>query len=178
MAKLIVDFTKAESGGRVRIPEGDYRAEVTGVKAGESKAGNQMLIWEFTISDGKHKGKKFKDYTTLNVEAAWKLKGILENLGLSVPMKRLDITPLIRKVKGKELGITVTDDEYEGKISSKISDYIDLETLEEVDTEDEEDEDEDEEEEEKPKAKKKKGKKKKKEEDEDEIEDMDLDDIG
>ena len=68
MAKeLVVDFKGVESGGGggARVPEDDYRARVTGVKAGESKSsGNPMLTWEFTIVKGKQKGKKLKDYTT------------------------------------------------------------------------------------------------------------------
>lgn len=199
MAKLVADFKGVDSGGgRVRIPEGDYRAKVKEVKVGTSKEGNTMLIWTFEISEGKCKGKSFKDYTTLGANALWKLKGLLETLGVKVPSSKVDLTPVIKKVRGKELGITVQDDEYEGKISSKIADYIDLETLEDADTEDDEEDDDDddeseddedsddddddeEEEEEKPKAKKKKGKKKKKakptDDDDDEIEDLDVDEL-
>lgn len=200
MAKLVVDFKGVESGGsggNPRVPEGDYRAKVKGVKVGTSKAsGNTMLIWEFQITEGKHKGKVFKDYTTLTVESRWKLKNLLEALGIRVPDKKVDLTPVLKRIVGKEFGITVTDEEYEkdgkSKMTSKVSDYLDLETLDEsVDDDDDEDEeddddeedeapdddddDDDEEEEEKPKAKKKKGKKKKKKsDDDDEIEDLDL----
>src|SRR5271165_543569 len=109
MAKLTADFTNVESGGgRVRVPEGDYRARVTGVKVGTAKSsGNTMLIWEFTGVEGKLKGKKLKDYTTLNPEALWKLKSLLEALGIEVPKKKLDLTPLIKKAMKKECGVTV-----------------------------------------------------------------------
>lgn len=183
MAKLVADFTDVESGeGRVRVPEGDYRAKVTDVKAGTSKSsGNSMLTWEFTGTAGKVKGKKFKDYTTLTAESLWKLKGLLEALGLTVPSKKVDLTPLLRKAIGKELGITLGDDEYEGKISSKVQDYITLDTLEDIDEDDEEEDEEQDEEDEdetlKSKSKKKKGKKKAKNEDEDEIEELDLDEL-
>jgi len=189
MAKLPVDFSKAdEGGGTIRVPEGDYRAKVTEIKVGTSKAGNTMLIWTFTLTEGKHKGKKLRDWTTLNVEAAWKLKGLLEALGIKVPAKKLDVTPLIKKAKGKELGLTLTDEEYEKKMSSKVSSCLDLETLEDIEDEEDEDEDEDEEdedgdeeeedEEEEPTRKKKKAKKKKPADDDDEdIEDLDIDEI-
>ena len=167
MAKgLVVDFKDVESGGgRVRVPEGDYRAKVSGVKAGTSKSsGNSMLTWEFTGTAGRIKGKKLKDYTTLTAESLWKLKGLLEALGLEVPSKKLDLTPLLKKAIGKELGITLGDDEYEGKISSKIQDYITVEALEDVEDDDDEsenDEDVDDDE----------------DDDEDEIDELDLDEL-
>ena len=175
MAKsgLVVDFEGVESGGgRVRVPEGDYKIKLVDVKVGTAKSsGKTMLIWEFEIAEGKYKGKKFKDYTTLNVEARWKLKKVLEAFGIDVPQSKLDLAPLLKKLKGKVTGATITDEEYEGKMSSKITDYLDPDALNE-DDDDEGDEDEE------PKAKKKKGKKKKKkEDDDDEIEDLDTDEL-
>jgi hypothetical protein len=189
MAKLIADFTNVEQGsggGGARVPEGDYRVRIDDVKVGIAKSsGNTMLIWTYEITEGKHKGKKLsKDYTTLNPEALWKLDRLFQAMGRTLPRKKIDLTPIVKKLRGKELGVTVTDEEYtkDGSektyVSSKVSEYIGLEDLG-VNGEEEEDE-EDEEEEAKPKAKKKKGKKKKQEEeeeDEDEIEDLDLDDI-
>lgn len=194
MAKpLAVDFSKVESGGgRIRIPEGDYRVKVAAVKQQESKAGNQMLVWDFEFVEGKAKGKKIRDRTVLTAEALWKLKQLLEAMGIAVPSKKVALN--FAKYLGKELGITVVDDEYEGKVSSKVADYISLDILDNVDDDeedededevedDDEDEDEDEDEEEpapKPKrsSKSKKGKKSKKvEDDEDEIEELDLDSI-
>jgi hypothetical protein len=169
MAKLIVDFTDVESGGgRVRVPEGDYRVSVASVKQETAKSGNEMLVWEFEFEGGKAKGKSIRDYTVLQPNALWKLKQLLEALGIDVPSKRIDFIPLMKKLKGKELGITVVDEEYENKISSKVSDYIDLETLSDFDAGDD-DEDE------APKAKKKT--KKKKSEEDDEIEEIDLDEL-
>jgi len=175
MAKIVVDFEGVESGGgRVRVPEGDYKLRLVSVKTGTAKSsGNTMLIWEYEIAEGKYKGKKFKDYTTLNVEARWKLKKVLEAFGIDVPDAKMDLAPVLKKLKGKPVGATVTDEEYEGKISSKITDYVDLDVLEGSDDEEEDDD----EEEEAPKAKKKGKKKKKKEDEDEEIEDLDLDEI-
>jgi hypothetical protein len=209
MAKLVVDFKGVEAGGGgggARVPEDDYRAKVIETKVTESKSsGNTMVVWRFEITRGKQKGKKLKpDYSTLTKESLWKLMGILEALGYDVPQKKLDIAPILKKVQGKECGVTVVDDEYEGKMQSKIADYMDLETLEsggddedddddedtdDTDDEDEsdddesdEDDDDDDEEEEKPKKKakvktKKAKKSKKSDDDEDEIEDLDLDEL-
>lgn len=184
MAKqLVVDFKGVESGGGggARVPEDDYRVKVSEVKVAESKSsGNTMLVWTFEIAKGKYKGKKLKkDYTTLTKESLWKLMSLLEAMGLNVAQKKLDLAPLLKKVASKELGVTVIDEEYEGKMQSKISDYLTLDDLEGAGDDDEDesdDEDTDDDDGEKSKAKKKKGKKKK-EDDDDEIEDMDLDEL-
>lgn len=185
MAKsLVVDFKGVESGGGggARVPEDDYRVKVSKVEVGESKSsGNTMLIWTFEITKGNHKGKKLKrDYTTLTKESLWKLKALLEAMGLSIPPKKLDLAPLLKKVQDKELGVSVIDEEYENKMQSKISDYIDLETLEGGDDDDDSEDSDDEDE--APKKKKKKSKdskkgKKKKSDDDDDIEDLDLDEL-
>lgn len=186
MAKIKVDFKGVEAGGgRPRLPEGDYLAKVTDVKAGESKKGNSMLTWEFTITTpGKGKGKKFKSYTTLNKEALWKLKQLLEAMGLKVPNGSATLD--LDKYMGREVGVTLVDEEYDNKMHSTISDFIPAADLDEDDDDEDEDEDESDEEdddeedevEEKPKAKKKRTKSKKVDDDDDEdIEDIDLDSI-
>lgn len=138
---ISIDFTKEESSGgaRVRVPEGDYRVKVKSVKPDSSNAGNPMLVWEFTGVEGKLKGKTLRDYTALTPKALWKVRSIFEAIGVEVEGKSLNFKPA--QVVGKELGVTVEDDEYEGKISSKINDYIDLETLAGSDVGDPDDED-------------------------------------
>ena len=193
MAKLVADFKDVESGGGggARVPEGDYRVRITECKVDTAKSsGNTMLVWEYEIREGKFKGKKLsRDYTAITPQALWKLKGLLEALGISVPQGKVDLTPVIRKVRGKEFGVTVTDEEYEAngktRVTSKVSDYLDLDTLDSTGDEDEDEDELDDEEEEEPVAKKKKAKKAKKvkkevdedEDEDDEIEDLDLDDI-
>ncbi len=197
---LKVNFKDVESGGRVRVPEADYHLKCVANKQDESKDGNPMIVWDFEIVEGKHKGKKLRDYAPLSTKGLWKLKSILEAFGVTVPNRAVNIN--LDKYIGEELGATVQDDEYGGRISSKISDYFSLDVLdadddeeeddedleEEEDDEEEEDEEEDEEEEdeepEPPKRRKrgaKAGKKGKKassdDEDDEEIEEIDLDEL-
>lgn len=172
-----VDFTGVEAGGgggSVRVPEGDYRVKVKGVKHGKSKEDNPMLTWEFVGVEGKLKGKKIKDYTVLTESSLWKLMNLFAAMGLKVPSKKVDIAPLLKKALGKELGVTLTDEEYKNKMSSKITDYLTLEDLAEADDPGDDDEDE------KSSKKGKKGKKGKKKgkkgsDDDDTIEELDLD---
>lgn len=139
---IVADFSKEEGGGRrPRVPEGDYRVKVKEVKSDTSKEGNRMYVWTFVGLDGKLKGKEIRDYTTVTPKSLWKLRSVLEAIGIDVPKSAVRLKS--RDVVGKELGITVNDDEYNGRVSSKIADYIDLETLASggVDDEDEDDED-------------------------------------
>jgi hypothetical protein len=137
------DFTKAdEGGGRVRVPEGDYKVKVVSVKRAESQAGNTMLVWTLKFLDGKAKGKEIIERTVITPEAMWKVRQLLQAMGVNVPKKVVTLNPT--KYIGREFGVTVADDEYKNRISSKVQDYIDLETyesLEDEDVEDEEDED-------------------------------------
>lgn len=172
--KTIVDFTGVDSGGRTRVPEDDYLVKVVSVKHDTSKSsGNPMLVWEFEIVDGKFAGKKLRDRTVLQENSLWKLKQLLEAMGVEVPSKRVALQ--LQNYIGRTLGVTTVDDEYEGRVSSKVADYVSLDVLEDVDDDDDDDEDEE------PAPKKsKKGKKKSKKQDDDddeEVEDLDLDEI-
>lgn len=146
--EIVIPFSKEEEGGggRVRIPEGDYKVKIVKIKTDTSEKGNAMLIWDFEIAKGqKGAGKTLRDYTTLTPKSLWKVRSILEAAGLDVPKRDIKINK--KKLIGEEVGVTVYDDEYENKISSKIGDYIDLETLAGADEDDDEDEEEDEDEE-------------------------------
>lgn len=135
-----VDFGAIEEGGgaRVRVPEGDYPAKVKSVKFATSQSGNPMFIWEITGTDGKAKGKTFKEYTALTAKALWKLRDLMEATIGKAPGGKVQTKKLLdyckKNVVGKPLGITVEDDEYtddKGKtfISSKIRDYLSIDDL-------------------------------------------------
>jgi hypothetical protein len=128
-------------GGRVRVPEGDYRVKVIKIKEDESKSGNEMLVVDYKGLDGKLKGKKLRDYMTLTPKSAWKIREMIAACGVKVPDSMFDLP--YKKLVGKELAVTVEDDEYENKISSKIRDYIDLETYAEAEEDEDEEDDED-----------------------------------
>lgn len=154
---VTVDFTDVESGGGgVKIPEGSYRMKVVKVEEDESSAGNDMFKWTFQGVEGKAKGKTFYQYTTLNDEALWKLRSLLEALDVEVPDGPMDID--LDDMIDRELIGIVQDDTYQGKTSSKMMDF------EPIDGDGEE-----EEEEEKP-ARRGKGKNKPAEEEEEEEE--------
>jgi len=138
-ATIQVDFTDVpEGGGRTRVPEGDYKVRVKAVKPERSKSDNSMLVWTFEGVEGKLKGKSITDYTPLTAKALWKLRNLLNAMGIKVPPKKIGLDP--KKLVNRELGITLVDDEYEGRTSSKVADYLDLDALTGDDVDDEEDE--------------------------------------
>jgi hypothetical protein len=107
------------SGGSFHIPPGEYLMECTAVTPHKAKSGNDSLKWEFTGQDGRAKGKKFFVYTSFGEDALWKLKATLISLGADIPDSAFEIDP--DDIVGRTcLGI-VTDDEYEGKPVSRLS---------------------------------------------------------
>lgn len=188
--KIRVDFggVEKEIGRRTRhIPEGDYIAKIASVERKKNKAGDAYyLSWKLQVVETpqgskKQAGTPLYYITSLKPEALFNLRNVIFAItGKNVAGKAVDLDPT--SYVGKKVGITVEDDEYDGKIRSSIADIVPAEALltEEDTDEDDEDEDEDtddmddvddedDEEEEKPKTKKKKGKKKQDDEDDDNL---------
>ena len=146
--KRSLDFTDVKDGSNFstkRIPEGDYAGKVVKVEDKDSKNDNPM--WVFTI-EVVHEGRKgtYPVYCLLEAKHLWKVRALFAACGLVLPKKRLAIDP--NKIVGRKLGITMEDDEYEGKVRSKISATIPLSEVispDATDAEDDEDEDDEEE---------------------------------
>lgn len=183
----VLDFTNTKEGGatfnKKRVPAGDYLARVTAVKDAPTKDTKEAQ-WLFSIELlEKHTDRKFPYYCKLVENQLWKIRNIFVAAGISVPRKKLKVDP--NKVVGKSIGVTLDDDEYDGKMQSTIAavfppselgDDGDSDDEEEVDTDEEEEEeeteseDEEEDDEDEEPAPKKKAKKKAPEPDEDEDE--------
>lgn len=185
-SKRKLDFrgVKDRSGFRTKhFPEGEYLGKVLEVGDHESDNGEG---WVFTI---QVRNARFPYYVmTYDKKQLWKVRNLFVAAGMQVPKKLLAVDP--NKVVGKQIGVVLEDDEYEGRIRSAIADVIPVKDLEEAadgdfdeDADEEVDEDEIEEEEdeepEPPKKKvKKKASKKKAEEDEDEeVDDEELEEL-
>lgn len=137
-------------------PEGTYTVEVDSVEQGESAEGNAKLDWQFSITEGKNKGSKLWTTTSLLPQALFKLRDLLDALGMDVPDDVMELD--LDEVVGMSCGVVVYHEDYNGKPSAKISDFISADDVGANDDEEEEDE------------KPAKGKKASKEDDEDEEE--------
>lgn len=151
-SEVIIPMDKEEEGGggRFRVPDGDYPVKILGAKyVTSSNKGTPGLEVHYVISDGKRKGKKFNDTCWLSPKALWRVRALLEAVGMDVPKKAFKLD--VKKLKGKELGVTFTEeeDEYEkdGKtkkvIRSNVSEFLDSDTLASGGVDDDEEEDED-----------------------------------
>jgi hypothetical protein len=206
---LSVDFTGIERGGggtNPHLPEGDYLARVTDCKLRTKKddPSRKHLAWNLTILEGNKKGigKSIIHRTGLTQESLWSLRGFLMDLlgEDKVPQSAVDIPIATIVSKKPRIGITLEDDDYNGKDTSKVSatfpkaDWADLKAAAESDDDEDEEEDEDEEdeteeeEEEEPAPKKKSNKEKTKkskktkpviddDEDEDDEDEIDVDEL-
>lgn len=126
-AKLTVDFSGVEvRQGSVHLPEGDYLMEVAGCELRSKKddESRKYLLWALRVVEPESaKGKTIYHRTSLVKESLWSLRKFLVDLlgEDKVPQKALDL-PLAKIVAAKpRLGVTLQDDEYEGKLKSEVA---------------------------------------------------------
>ena len=172
--KMKLDFTGVESFQR--MSEGVHVCKIATADVKQSSGGNYMIVVAFEATKGVDKGSRVYENFALMDTALWKLKGLLQAIGMKCDGKvQLDLDKLV----GKTCSVTVKHEEYEGKTRARV-DSIDKLGAEATDSEDEVDEDEDfdeeeeQEVEEKP-AKKEKAKKPAKKEEPEEPDDEDDD---
>jgi hypothetical protein len=108
-----------EEASKWVVPEGEYDARVVGLEKEESNAGNPMYVWEFELlGPGELKGRTFKSWTALTPAAMWKVREVLEALGLGESGKKAKFTK--KDAIGRRCTLDIQDDEYEGKLRSTV----------------------------------------------------------
>ena len=163
MARRVkLDMTGVESYNKAS--EGQHVAKILSVEEKSSQGGNDMLQFCFEVTKGQDKGCRVYENYPLTDTALWKLKGLLQAIGVKADGRiSIDLDKLI----GKVLIIEVVWEEYNGQQRARVSECkrVQLEAEDDEDEEefDEEDfeDDEEEEEEEPPKKAPKKASKKK-----------------
>jgi hypothetical protein len=126
-AKLTVDFSGIEvRQGSVHLPEGDYLVEVANCEmlAKKDDESRKYLNWALrVVLPEAYRGKTVYYRTSLVKESLWNLRKFLVDLlgEDKVPQKAVDI-PLAAIVARKpQVGVTLQDDEYNGKIKSEVA---------------------------------------------------------
>lgn len=117
----VIDFTNVKDGSgfnKKRMPAGDYLARITRVEDSPSKKDNEPQ-WLFTIALEDRRTIAYPYYCKLVENQLWKLRNLIQASGISVPKKKIKLDP--EKLVGKLIGITLEDDEYEGKEQSVIA---------------------------------------------------------
>lgn len=157
-ASQVLDFTDVKDGGsfnKKRVPGGDYEARITKVADAPTKKKDDGTggepQWLYTIELTKvYTDRKFPFYCKLTANQLWKLRNLFIAAGKPIPKKKVKLNPNL--VVGKIIGVTLEDDEYEGKLQSNVvqtfpaSDLVGSDDDEPEDEYDEEAEDDEEEE--------------------------------
>lgn len=117
--KAAIDMTNVKEQSNVRPkrkPEGDYRAKVLSVDDHTSGAGNKG--WQFVIQLTTDSRATYPYHCQHDEKFAWKIRNLAMACGKAVPKKKVMVDP--NAFVGKEIGIALEDDEYEGKPKSQI----------------------------------------------------------
>lgn len=157
-----VDFSDVKESSGINPkhqPEGDYLLKITKAEVGKNKNDDLQVLVLF--QDPSLRSATYPYYCPLTPKMMWKIRNVFIAAGLQVPKAKgkLDVARLVNK----EVGCTLADDEYEGKMKSVIDavfhkDELEPQEGEDEDFEEEVEEDEIEEEEEAPAPKKSKKK--------------------
>jgi len=164
--------------GRAHYPEGDYAVKIVDAEQTKSpEKETKQIVVQYAIKEPKKlKGKTVYDRHNLLPQSLWTFRNMLEAAGVKVPNKLAKIK--LSSLKGKELAITLEDDEYGDKLRSRVTDWFALSEYEEMETEADLDEDEDEEEEEEDEDEEDEDEDEEDEDEEDEdMEELDLDEV-
>ena len=116
-----VDFSDTEASGL--IPEGDHSLEVTDVKLKTSdNSGADYLSFTFAVEDGEYKGKKVWHNCSLQPQALFNLRALLEALGYEVPQGPMDLDPA--DLIGNTCLAAIVHEKYEGKTQARVAEFL------------------------------------------------------
>lgn len=127
-SKRVLDMTNVKDRGPYnpkRMPEGDYLATILSVVEEESKNGNDMWVYAIQLSDNKT--CVYPHHCVLDPDSLWKVRNLFMAAGIEVPKKRMNVNP--ERIVGEEIGISLEDDEYEGREKSVIVNVFNADDL-------------------------------------------------
>lgn len=122
---LSVDFSDTET--QVALEEGDYLLEVDESEVKESKEGNDYISLKFKVAEGDFEGKTVYHNCSLQPQALFNLRGVLEALGFEVPQGVMELDPA--DLIGEQCGATVGMETYEGKPRPRITEFFSADEL-------------------------------------------------
>lgn len=143
-AAAVIDFTNVKEGSgfnKKRMPAGDYLARITRVEDSPSKK-DDAPQWLFSITLEDHKSVTYPYYCKLVENQLWKLRNLIQACGIAVPRKKIKLDP--ERLVGKLIGVSLEDDEYDGKLQSVIAAIFEPGEVVGSDTPDADDDDDDE----------------------------------
>ncbi len=122
-----VDFSNTES--QQTVDEGDYLVEVEDVEKKESEnSGEPYLALTLKIVEGDFKGSKLYHNCSLQPQALFNLRGVLEALGFDVPSGVMELDPA--DMIGEKCGVSVAHESYKGKTKARPVEFFPEDELE------------------------------------------------
>ena len=126
-ATISVDFSnvgeRRQGKPAAHVPAGDYLLEIKDyeIRSKQDDESRKRISWETAIvSPSGFAGKTIYHNTSLVPESLWALRNLLEDCGVKVPKKMVDLP--LGKMIGKRFGATLEDDDYNPeKIKSKVA---------------------------------------------------------
>lgn len=155
--KMNLDFTGVENFKKAS--EGEHVCKIVSADLKQSQGGNDMIVVAYEVTKGEDKTARVYENYPLVETALWKLKGLLQAIGMKADGKvSLDLDKLI----GKMCIVAVKHEEYDGKIRARVDEVkkLSVATTDDDDDEDEVEAEVEDEEEEAPKKPEKKTQKK------------------
>lgn len=124
----VVDMTNVKDKSQFdtkHYTPGDYPGKVVKVLDHTSKEGHDNWLVVFEL-DGKR--GTYPYYCGTDADSLWKIRNVYIACGINVPKKKLKLDPA-NQLKNKKLGLTLDDDEYEGRVRSKVMGVLPLSEL-------------------------------------------------
>lgn len=171
---VTINWEEEEGAKFLRNP-GEYVVNATAAELDDDDEGKQFINWTFTVTEGKGKGSTITTRTFLTPKALWKLRELLECMGIEVnsnSVQDLDLDEIIESGEKFVIEVEEGNEKPDGNgYYMTVSDYMPYEDYTQASEKGVPEESEEEEEPEEKPAKSKKAKKKSKEPeiDEDEI---------
>lgn len=120
-----VDLSNVKEGGNFRPrrkPEGDYRGKI--VKADDHQPNDKTkpMGWVLTIQVDGDARSTYPYYLSPDTKQAWKIRQVCIAAGINPKLARIKFDP--NKLVNKAIGMSLEDDEYEGRPKSVIGELF------------------------------------------------------
>lgn len=126
--KTMIDFTGVEA--RKMIPEGDHELKVVEATLEDGEE-HPYIAWVMEVQKGPAKGGKLYDNTSLSPKALWRLRTLLEAMGIDVPEGKMAVDLKEWVDEGGTFIGTVEHERYEGKNKPRLVDVFPADATEE-----------------------------------------------
>lgn len=153
-SNLRVNFSGVEEEIRkhtqkaAKLPDGDYLVKIVEAtfRENEDTGSRGVNLRVQVIKPQKHKGATQYGYCSLKKEALWNLRNLINAaFGRNVAGKTIDVD--LERFRDKIVGAVIEEDDYQGKIRSRVSTWFPRDEYEESESDEDADEDEEEDEE-------------------------------